>query len=88
MQNKECPLDLSEIHHIERITVGKVNPADPTDDAQIQSKMNQINELLSGVPKGILIGKDISFSIVKIGEHSVACQQVSYHIGFKRKPKL
>ena len=88
MLNKDSgsAIDLSEVRHIERITVGKLNPTDPNEDTQIQQKMDQLNALLNGSPKGVIIGKDITFRIVRVGEHTVALQQVSYHIGFKRKP--
>ncbi len=79
-------IDLSEVRHIERIKIGSLNPLTGDEEDNHQLKMDKINKLLNGSPKGMLIGKDLSVKVIRIGEHTVMCQQICYHIGFKRKP--
>ena len=86
MHQQTDTFDLSEVRHIDRVSIGSLNPLAPESEGDMQAKLDKINCLLSGNPKGLLIAKDISFKIVRVGEHTLVCQQVSYHIGFKRKP--
>ena len=52
----------------------------------MQAKIDKLNAYLSGVPKGRIIAKDINVRLVQMGEHTLALQQVSYHVGFTRQP--
>ncbi|WP_070972031.1 hypothetical protein [Vibrio sonorensis] len=79
-------LDLTEVRHIERIVVGRYNPHNPDDDGFMDRQIDKLNQYLYATPKGTLIGKDTTFKVFKFGENTVVCQQVAYHIGFKRKP--
>ncbi|RXJ71216.1 hypothetical protein CS022_21355 [Veronia nyctiphanis] len=86
---KQTPaLDLSEVRFIERIVVGRYNANGHEDDAQMQRQIDKLNQCLNGSPKGMLIGKDTGFKVFKMGENTVVAQQVSYHIGFRRKPNF
>lgn len=82
----ERTIDLADVRHIERVTIGSLNPTDPQQQLQTQRNIDKLNNWLKGVPKGIIIGRDISCQIYQHGEHQLVCQQVSYIIGFKRKP--
>ncbi|CAM4041615.1 hypothetical protein VA7868_04562 [Vibrio aerogenes CECT 7868] len=84
--NPGNPVDLSEIRFLERIVIGKCNDRGVEDEAQRQQQLNKLNACLNGTPRGIIVGKDCSFQLIRIGEHTVVTQQVAYHIGFKRKP--
>lgn len=79
-------LDLAEVRYIERIVVGRYNPNNLDDDEHMQRQIDKLNHCLCASPKGVLIGKDTGFTIIKLGENTVVSQQVAYHIGFKRKP--
>lgn len=80
------PFDLSEIQHVERIVVGRYQDNGNEDEAWMATQIEKLNSYLQGVPKGLLMGKDVSFRVIRQGEHMVVAQQVAYHIGFKRKP--
>ncbi|TFH89488.1 hypothetical protein [Vibrio ouci] len=79
-------LDLSDVRHIERIVIGRYNPNNPDDEGHMQRQIEKLNQCLSASPKGVLIGKDTGFTVIKFGENTVVSQQIAYHIGFKRKP--
>ncbi|WP_122032168.1 hypothetical protein [Aliivibrio sp. EL58] len=81
-------LDLADVRYIERIVIGRYNPNNSDDDGFMQRQIDKLNHCLDICPKGILIGKDSGFKVIKIGENTVISQQVAYHIGFKRKPTL
>ncbi|AAW88051.1 hypothetical protein ACTFQF_20650 [Aliivibrio fischeri] len=81
-------LDLTDVRYIERIVIGRYNPNNPDDDDFMQRQIDKLNHYLDIHPKGILIGKDSGFKVIKIGENTVISQHVAYHIGFKRKPVL
>jgi hypothetical protein len=78
--------DITEVGHIERVVVGSVNPEHVPSEAENQAKLDRVNRCLSGFPKGKIIGTERSFSIIRIGEHQVVLETMSYHIGFKKKP--
>jgi len=80
------PFDLSEVQHIERIVIGRYQDNGQEDESWMMAQIDKLNHCLQGVPKGLLIGKDVSFKLIRHGEHTVVAQQVAYHIGFKRKP--
>ncbi len=80
------PFDLSEVQHVERIVIGRYQDNGHEDEAWMASQIEKLNGYLQGVPKGLLMGKDVSFKVIRQGEHTVVAQQVAYHIGFKRKP--
>ncbi|MDC5721737.1 hypothetical protein OPW41_12940 [Vibrio europaeus] len=80
------PLDLSDVRHVERIVIGRYNPNNPDDEGHMQRQIDKLNHCLSTSPKGLLMGKDTGFTVIKLGENTVVSQQVAYHIGFRRKP--
>ncbi|GAA0319387.1 hypothetical protein GCM10008967_07380 [Bacillus carboniphilus] len=78
--------DLTDITFIKRITIGNTNPSNPKDDTEIEKQIQLLNRCLSEHPKGIIIGQEKDFQVIRIGEHQVIQQSTTYHIGFKRKP--
>lgn len=77
---------LDDIAHIKLVTVGSVNPNHPLSEEERQAQVDTLNRCLSGYPKGVLIGKDITIGQYQIGEHMLTMEKVTYHIGFQRKP--
>ena len=85
-KNNQPALDLSEVQYIERIVVGRFQDNGQEDEERMQQQIEKLNHYLQGVPRGVLLGKDVSFRVIRQGEHTVVAQQVAYHIGFRRKP--
>ncbi len=85
-QGQTNTFDLSEVGYVRRVVVGSLDPQSIPTEADTQAKMDEVNRCLSEFPKGKLLGMERSFSILRIGEHQVVLEAVSYHIGFKRKP--
>ena len=83
----ERTIDLADVRHIERITIGRIDPTDPNAEEKNRRNIDKLNSWLANIPRGIIIGKDINCQIFQHGEHQLICQQVSYIIGFRRKPK-
>lgn len=79
-------MDLSEVKHIQRITIGNNNPEKIKTEKELGEDMEKLNKMLQGYPKGHIIGTEKNFQILRIGEHQVVMQWIVYHIGFKRKP--
>ncbi len=84
MGKDDRAFDMSEIRHIERVVIGSHQATGDVNEDKEIAQVNKLNSLLQGFPKGMLIGKTISFKVYKLGENSVIAQQVSYLIGFKR----
>ena len=78
--------DLSDVKHIKRIIVGSDNPAYIKTQAEVDEAMEELNQHLTGSPRGTLVAVERSFSLVRIGEHQVVLQWIAYHVGFPRKP--
>lgn len=80
-------IELSNIHYVKLVTVGSVNPNQPLSDLSRQQQVILLNRCLNDVPKGIIIGKDITIGRYAIGEHELTMEKVTYHVGFERKPQ-
>lgn len=78
--------DITEMGYIERIVVGTTTPDTMPTEEDNQKKMALVNRCLSEYPKGRIIGIERSFSVIRIGEHQVVLESVTYHIGFKKIP--
>lgn len=78
--------DLSDVGYVKRIVVGTVDPQSIPSEEETQGKMDLVNRCLTEFPKGKLLGMERSFSILRMGEHQVVLEAVSYHIGFARQP--
>lgn len=76
----------SDVAYVHRVTVGSVDPSNMKAEAEIQSQMDKVNECLSRVPKGRIMGIEKNFGIYQAGEHQMVLQSMTYHIGFIRKP--
>ena len=79
-------IDLGDVTYVKRINIGSINPNSPVNEEQQEKQMEMLNKCLTDVPKGRIIGKDISVGVFQIGEHQITLQRITYHVGFKRKP--
>lgn len=77
---------MDKIRHVEKVTVGSVDPNNPLDDAGRDKQLTFLNKCLNERPKGKIIGKDVTIGIFMIGEHQLSTEKVTYHIGFERRP--
>ncbi len=75
-------MNLDEIKHIERVTVGRSSPEQNLTEEDIQKQMDRVNVLLAN--RGQIIGTDKNATVLQVGEHQMVLQTVTYHIGFKR----
>ncbi|MFX3625334.1 MAG: hypothetical protein ACE3JP_15215 [Ectobacillus sp.] len=80
------PFDITDVTYVKRITIGNTNPESLHDEGAINEQLALLNRCLHEAPRGKIIGQEKGFHILRIGEHQVVMQYISYHIGFKRKP--
>jgi predicted flap endonuclease-1-like 5' DNA nuclease len=80
-------LDLSEIRHVERIGVGSLNPNQPVSEEQRDAQIRFLNRCLNDMPRGKIIGREMSTAVFQVGEHQITMQLITYHVGFKRTPR-
>jgi hypothetical protein len=86
MNRKEKP-QISDTRYVQIVTIGGLDPNSPLSEEKQLKQVEQLNKLLSGYPKGTIIGKDTSIGRFMLGEHELCMQRTSYHIAFSRKPE-
>ncbi len=77
---------LEDVRFIKKITVGSTNPNLQATDAERERQVSELNRCLNEVPRGRIIGRDVSFGVYSVGEHQVVMQATTYHVGFPRRP--
>ena len=77
---------LSDMRFVKRIVVGSQNPSPLKSEEEIGQAMALLNRCLTDLPKGVIVGREKSFSVLNIGEHQVVLQYTVYHVGFARRP--
>lgn len=77
---------LADIRYIKLVPIGSVNPNNPLSDQSREAQAALLNKCLSGYPKGVIVGKDITVGRYLIGEHELTMEKITYHVGFTRKP--
>lgn len=80
------PFDLTDVHFVQRVVIGSARPEEAGDPTAIERQMERLNRLLEGPPRGVLIGKDRGFHVLRFGDQQVVLEYVAYHVGFQRKP--
>lgn len=78
--------DLSQIRYVKRIVIGTLDPQHPMSDRECEERMALLNKCLNEPPKGTILSLEKAGMIYGLGEQQVAVQQVTYHVGFQRKP--
>ncbi|MDR1218862.1 MAG: hypothetical protein LBK73_04550 [Treponema sp.] len=83
---KEIP-QINDTRYVQVVTVGGLDPNNPLSEEKQLEQVEHLNKLLSGYPKGTIIGKDTAIGRFMLGEHELCMQRTSYHIAFSRKPE-
>lgn len=78
---------LRNIRYLKTVTIGSVNPNVPFSEKSREQQENLLNRYLTGYPRGMIVGKDITVGFFQVGEHSFTMEKTTYHIGFERKPE-
>jgi hypothetical protein len=86
MNRKENP-QISDARYVQVVTIGGLDPNNPLSEEMQLKQVERLNKLLSGYPKGTIIGKDTSIGRFMLGEHELCMQRTSYHVAFPRKPE-
>jgi hypothetical protein len=80
-------LDLSEARYVKLVVIGGIDPNNPVSEEKHKQQVDELNKMLSGYPKGTIIGKDTAIGTYMIGEHELVMDRTTYHVGFPRKPE-
>lgn len=86
MANRGEKTALTEIGYIKLVPIGSVNPNNPLSDQSREAQVQLLNKCLSGYPRGVIVGRDITVGRYLIGEHELTMEKITYHVGFTRKP--
>lgn len=87
MTDSKQKATLNDARYIKIVTIGGLDPNNPLSNEKQEQQEASLNHLLSGYPKGTIIGKDTAIGRFMIGEHELCMQRTNYHIGFPRKPE-
>lgn len=77
---------LQDIRYVKLVSIGGIDRGMPISEQTREAQEALLNRCLSGHPRGIIIGKDVSLGRYRIGEHELILEKVTYHVGFPRKP--
>lgn len=78
--------DLSKIRYVKRVVIGTLDPQHPMSENECNERMELLNKLLNEPPRGTILSLEKAGMIYGLGEQQIAVQQVTYHVGFTRKP--
>ena len=78
--------DLTDIGYVKRIVVGNCDPEHMLADEELEKQQAVLNRCLTESPRGRIIGQEINFYLLNIGQHQVVVQYICYHVGFVRRP--
>jgi hypothetical protein len=87
MEDRKEKQPLNDTRYIKIVTIGGIDPNNPFSEEKQRGQVESLNKLLSGYPKGTIIGKDTAIGRYMLGEHELCMQKTSYHIAFTRKPE-
>jgi hypothetical protein len=77
--------DLAEVTFIERVAIASKKPSKDAAEAEMVARMNFVNRCLKQ-GKGRILGIEKGIVAMSRGETQMIVQQLTYHIGFVRKP--
>lgn len=87
MDTRSQKMTLENARYIVIASIGGIDPNNPLSEEKQAAQAAELNKLLSGYPRGTIIGKDTAIGRYMIGEHELCMQKTSYHIAFPRKPE-
>jgi hypothetical protein len=85
-RSREKPC-INDTRYVKVVTIGSIDPNNPLSEEKQRTQVELLNKLLSGYPKGTIIGKDTAIGRFMLGEHELCMQRTSYHVAFTRKPE-
>ena len=77
-------IDLAEITIVKIVTVGNINKLTSEEEMEEQTKF--LNRCLQELPRGRIIGKNVSTFMFTHEDLPGRYEQTTYHIGWYRKP--
>jgi len=87
MDTREQKPQISDARYVKIVTIGGIDPNNPFSEEKQAAQTEELNKMLSGYPKGTIIGKDTAIGRYMLGEHELSMQRTSYHVAFPRKPE-
>lgn len=87
MDIRDKKMTLENARYIVIASIGGIDPNNPLSEEKHTAQTAELNRLLSGYPRGTIIGKDTAIGRYMVGEHELCMQKTSYHIAFPRKPE-
>ncbi|MBE9545683.1 MAG: hypothetical protein IMF02_14400 [Proteobacteria bacterium] len=78
--------ELADVAYIKRVSVGNIDPNRPPTEEELDNQIKLLNRCLNKSPKGRIIGREISAALFQVGENKLMIQNITYHVGFPRKP--
>ena len=79
-------IDLSEIRYVRRVAVGSLDQNKPVSEDQRDAQIAILNRCLNDLPRGRIIGREISTAVYLEAEQRITLMITTYHVGFTRKP--
>ncbi len=86
MNFRDEHFDMTNIRYVKRVIIGTSDPRKLQDDDFIEKQAEFLNRCLNDTPRGVIIGQEKNFNLIRLGEQQVVLQNIVYHIGFARKP--
>jgi hypothetical protein len=79
-------MDLSDVAFVKTISIGNIDGNNPNSDKENEEQVSLLNRMLTNMPKGKIIGKDVRLAVKQVGDEQVTLIKTIYHVGFNRKP--
>jgi len=77
-------INLAEITFVKLVSVGHINK--PTSREEMEEQIRFLNRCLEELPRGRIIGRNVSTFMFTYEDLPGRYEQTTYHIGWKRKP--
>jgi len=79
-------MDLIDVAYVKTISIGNIDGDNTNSDKENEEQVALLNRMLTNMPKGKIIGKDVRLAVKQVGDEQVTLIKTTYHIGFNRKP--
>jgi len=79
-------MDLIDVAYVKTISIGNIDGDNTNSDKENEEQVSLLNRMLTNMPKGKIIGKDVRLAVKQVGDEQVTLIKTTYHIGFNRKP--
>ncbi len=75
---------LADITFVKIVSIGDLNK--PTSEEEMMKRVELLNKCLQELPKGRIIGKNVSTQMLQFKDLPGPQERTTYHIGWTRKP--